>query len=110
VTNVMIHGIPYMALVYWYRLQKRGESPRLGLKQAVLPLAMVWALAFTEEMFWDRTVWHERDWLFGPSFQMPQGLETLIVPLLAVPQVTHYILDGFIWKRKASPKLDNPLR
>jgi hypothetical protein len=22
------------------------------------------------------------------------------VPLLAVPQLTHYILDGFVWRRK----------
>jgi hypothetical protein len=25
-------------------------------------------------------------------------LKQIIIPLLAVPQLTHYILDGFIWK------------
>ncbi|WP_288880196.1 hypothetical protein [Pedobacter panaciterrae] len=27
---------------------------------------------------------------------------TLLVPLLALPQSTHYVLDGFIWKLKSS--------
>jgi len=25
------------------------------------------------------------------------------VPLLALPQLTHYVLDGFVWKRKNNP-------
>jgi hypothetical protein len=28
------------------------------------------------------------------------------VPLLAVPQVTHYVLDGFIWRRKTNPEME----
>ncbi len=107
VTNVLIHGIPYMALVYWYRQQRRGERPRFGLQQVVLPLLMIWMLAYTEEMLWDRAVWHERGWLFGSAWQVG-GWEIVLVPLFAVPQLTHYILDGFIWKRRASPKLDSP--
>jgi hypothetical protein len=26
-----------------------------------------------------------------------------LVPLLALPQATHYVLDGFIWRRKSNP-------
>ena len=26
----------------------------------------------------------------------------LVVPLLALPQLTHYVLDGFVWRRSAS--------
>ena len=26
-----------------------------------------------------------------------------LVPLLALPQLTHYVLDGFVWKRKNNP-------
>lgn len=105
VTNVLIHGLPYMALIYWYRQQKRGEPARFGLGQVVLPLMMIWMLAYTEEMIWDRTMWHERSWLFGSTWQVG-GWEVLLVPFLAVPQLTHYVLDGFIWKRKASPSLN----
>jgi hypothetical protein len=25
-----------------------------------------------------------------------------LVPLLALPQSTHYVLDGFIWRRRAT--------
>jgi hypothetical protein len=46
VTNVIIHGVPYMVLVYWYRCKEQ-----------------------------------------------------------AVPQITHYVLDGFIWKRKSTRRL-----
>ncbi len=105
VTNVMIHGLPYMALVYWYRQKKRKEKPKLGWSQAVFPLLMIWLLAFTEEMLWDRVRWHERGWLFGTGWDV-ESWQVLLVPLLAVPQLTHYILDGFIWKRQSSPQLD----
>lgn len=105
VTNVLIHGIPYMALVYWYRQKQRGrETPRFKVSQVVYPLLVIWFLAFAEEMFWDRAMWHERTWLFGQPWDIGQ-LEILLVPLLAVPQLTHYILDGFIWKRQETPCL-----
>lgn len=106
VTNVLIHGIPYMALVYWYRHSRRkSDSGRFRSGQVVYPLLLIWVLAFTEEMLWDRSVWHERSWLFGSSWDVG-WLELLLVPLLAVPQLTHYILDGFIWKRRQTPDLD----
>lgn len=107
VTNVFIHGIPYMALVYWYRQKKKhaGQEPKFRPIQALFPLAVIWVLAFAEEMFWDRTMWQERSWLFGQAWDVG-SLELIVVPLLAVPQLTHYILDGFIWKRKQTPTLD----
>lgn len=107
VTNVLIHGIPYMALVYWYRQKKKKGSAQGGFRisQVLYPLLVIWALAFAEEMFWDRAMWHERSWLFGSPWDVGK-LEILLVPLLAVPQLTHYILDGFIWKRRETPNLD----
>ena len=107
VTNVLIHGIPYMALVYWYR-QKRlnnDRQPAFRWSQVLFPLVVIWLLAYAEEMFWDRAMWHERSWLFGSPWDL-SGFELLLVPLLAVPQLTHYILDGFIWKRRETPDLD----
>jgi len=108
VTNVLIHGIPYMALVYWYREKERcgeGEQPRFSIGQLLFPLGLIWFLAYAEEMFWDRAMWHERSWLFGSPWEVGSW-ELMLVPLLAVPQLTHYILDGFIWKRRETPKLD----
>ena len=60
-------------------------------------IATVWTLAFVEELLWDRVRWKERSWLFGPSWNVHEW-EWLLVPLLALPQFTHYALDGFIWR------------
>lgn len=99
VTNVLIHGIPYFVLVFWHSPPRRWPLWR-ALPVFVLSL---WALAYAEEMFWDRAVWHERGWLFGGAWT---GLPAeLLVPLLAVPQLTHYLLDGFIWKRRSNAQL-----
>jgi hypothetical protein len=105
VTNVVIHAVPYLVLVYWYGWMRNVESQpsvRHG-KTILIFLATVWILAFAEELLWDRFIWHERSWLFGLGWRA-ESWKWLIVPLLALPQLTHYILDGFIWKRKANPE------
>jgi hypothetical protein len=65
-------------------------------------LLTLWLLAYVEEMFWDRGVWHDRAWLFGSAWNL-ESLKVWLVPLLALPQLTHYVLDGFIWRRKNNP-------
>jgi hypothetical protein len=105
VTNVIIHGVPYFALIYFYARFRRETSGRVyrTLSQNwLIFLATLWALAYIEELFWSRAVWHERGWLFGPGWDWAEW-KMWIVPLLAVPQLTHYILDGFIWRRKNNP-------
>jgi hypothetical protein len=105
VTNVLIHGIPYFALIYVYsqfRRQTSGRVYRTLSQHWLIFLATLWALAYLEELLWHRGVWHERQWLFGADWDW-QGLKVYLVPLLAVPQLTHYILDGFIWRRKSNP-------
>ena len=105
VTNVIIHGVPYMALVYWYwRFRGTSGTPgRLSAGRAlILFLGTIWLLAYVEELLWDRTDWHQRSWLFGSPLPA-ENWKFLLVPLLAVPQLTHYVLDGFIWKRRKNP-------
>jgi hypothetical protein len=105
-TNVIIHGVPYLALVYWYW---RTRRPALSARHPWWPLigflATLWLLAYVEELFWDRGVWQERSWLFGEPWNV-QSWKWLLVPLLALPQLTHYILDGFIWRRRSNPTFD----
>jgi hypothetical protein len=106
VTNVVIHGVPYLVLVYWYGWVRRTDEPRPPVRHGrtiLVFIAVVWALAFAEELLWDRLVWHDRSWLFGPGWPAT-GWQWLIVPLLALPQLTHYLLDGVIWRRKANPE------
>ncbi len=110
ITNVLIHGIPYMVLVYWYRYRlPKLQSPTRGTaRSAQVPswamfLATIWMLAFLEEFLWDRAIWQERAWLFGPAWELSPRFHELLVPLLAVPQLTHYVLDGLIWRRRGNP-------
>lgn len=105
VTNVVIHGVPYLVLVYWYARAQRETAPRaykLMARGPVTFLLTLWLLAYIEEMFWDRGLWHERGWLFGPAWSI-ESLKVWLIPLLALPQLTHYVLDGFIWRRKSNP-------
>lgn len=106
VTNVIIHGVPYFVLVYWYwqrsALAREESQPRSRWQTIGVFIATLWVLAYVEELLWHRGVSLERDWLFGGWDW--SGLSGLLVPLLAVPQVTHYVLDGFIWKRRSSPE------
>jgi len=108
VTNVVIHGVPYFALIYWYgrsRLkQNAGRVFSIFAHGPAIFLISLWAIAYIEEMFWDRGVWQDRSWLFGSPWQIGT-FKLLLVPLLALPQLVHYVLDGFIWRRKNNPSL-----
>ncbi|MBX3188678.1 MAG: hypothetical protein KF819_16795 [Labilithrix sp.] len=113
VTNVFMHGIPYFALVFVQsraRAAVRTQAPSIGeriTKRVFLYLGVLWLIAFGEEMLWDRAVWHDRSWLFGEGWDVG-ALKLFIVPLLALPQLTHYVLDGFIWRRRANPAAFEP--
>lgn len=105
VTNVVIHGVPYFALIYVYTQVKRETSGRVYRALSsnwLVFLATLWALAYFEELFWHRGVWHEKQWLFGADWEWGR-LKMYLVPFLALPQLTHYVLDGFVWRRKNNP-------
>jgi hypothetical protein len=104
VTNVIIHGVPYFALIYFYAKSRRATATKFYRALSnnwIVFLATLWALAYIEELLWHRGVWHERAWLFGDGWNLSDW-KTYLVPLLAVPQLTHYVLDGFIWRRRSN--------
>jgi len=108
VTNVVIHGVPYFALIYVYaRLRRETTGPIYKTLSSnwLVFLATLWVLAYVEELFWDRGVWHDRGWLFGGEWEWGELVKIFLVPLLALPQMTHYLLDGFIWRRRGNPDL-----
>ena len=111
VMNVVLHGVLYFALLFQYARgrHREGGYGRLGwIVRAGLPgfFALLVGLAFLEEFFWDRMVWHEHGALFGgAAVNVPEAALIFLVPLLALPQATHYLLDGFIWRSKDDPKL-----
>lgn len=117
ITNVFIHGVPYMALVWVAggretvatRIDRRGRAP-LVLIVAAFYLLLA-ALAFGEEALWDRLVWHEHASLFGSGTMALNDFGLgLCVALLTVPQATHYLLDRWIWRvGRKNPKLAKQL-
>jgi len=109
VTNVLIHGVPYMVLLWLYSKRRfvGVRAPvQIGPAHAVLRvggvlafLALLWALAWVEEGWWDVLFWHERPWMtFGWRLDVDDRVIAWVMPLLTVPQATHYVLDGWIWR------------
>lgn len=98
--NVVSHGIPYLALVYFKELETTKIHWLKGIsntKKIVIFLAFLLLIAFLEEFFWEIFVWQEN---ITFNFNFSDNWQIILVPLLTVPQFTHYLLDGFIWKTK----------
>ncbi len=115
-TNVLSHGIPYMALI-WLSHSSKGlerkdrifsfslsRGRQLALTFVPLFLAVLVLLAYLEEGLWDGLIWREHLSIFGIFFDLPQihdaAILAILVPFLSLPQSTHYVLDGFIWRMK----------
>jgi hypothetical protein len=116
VTNVFVHGIPYLAFVWIYgRARWAGSDETIARvfrphfwPAYLLPLL---AVAWSEEWLWDRLRWHDHPGLFpGPAVDLSHLALALVVPLLALPQATHYVLDAWIWRvRRQNPGLQDHL-
>lgn len=102
-TNVISHGVPYMAMIWLYNGRKALASFAFS---PWLFLGGLFLLAYAEEGFWDAWVWKDHAGIFPWFAQswMPVADQALlwIVPLLALPQLTHYVLDGFIWRLRGT--------
>jgi hypothetical protein len=113
-SNVITHGIPYYALIWAYG-NRQTHLPNAGFAYVwpwlgklfrtpaiVLYAALLVALAYIEEGFWDGLIWREHLGLFRVFNSLPEidSSATLawLIPLLAVPQATHYLLDAYIWR------------
>ncbi|MBL7712074.1 MAG: hypothetical protein JNL13_06410 [Chitinophagaceae bacterium] len=109
--NVVSHGIPYMALVWIYsRKEVAAKGSPFGRSFSLLFslmgfLAVIFLLAYLEEALWDIFLWKEHQHIFGTyQPEVNEMLLCFIIALLAVPQITHYIIDGYIWKLKRQQK------
>lgn len=112
--NVISHGIPYMALI-WFFERKNHQQVKPGKnmlvqvtfgKYGILVFMLILILlAYVEEGLWDGFVWKEHTNVFSIFSSLPKVMDlnvlALLIPLLALPQSTHYVLDGFIWRKKA---------
>lgn len=112
--NVISHGIPYMALIWLYGRNQNDDSRKASLyfmdwigsifkKRFYFAfIGILIFLAYAEEAIWDALVWRDHSSLFIFSNYLPvirdHATLSWLVPLLALPQITHYILDAYIWR------------
>ncbi len=119
-TNVVAHGIPYMLLIFVYVQRKKEIKGVLlpPIKSLILVVSMVLTillLALGEEYFWDMWFYRENGQFFESWVAYPlSALENPIVQalgmaLLSLPQITHYILDGYIWKNNSKNPYLKPI-
>lgn len=115
-TNVLAHGIPYMALIWLYHHHPKKKTAFSGAKKYLetfratllshVPafLIFLFILAYLEEGIWDGFIWREHLTFFSAFKNLPEltdpALLAVLIPFLALPQSTHYVLDGFIWRIK----------
>lgn len=67
--------------------------------------------AYVAEGFWDAFVWCEHVRFFKPFGSLfpavdDRALLSLLVPLLALPQVTHSIIDAFVRRMRKERERD----
>ena len=120
ITNVVAHGVPYIALLIYYQHQKeqlRTQRAPAPWRWAAIILPSILLLAWLEEYCWDRWLFNERATFFGVLGDYSAALlqapwaQALAFGLLTLPQLTHYIIDGFIWRSNAhNPYLKAMLR
>lgn len=111
-TNVVAHGVPYIALtcIYKNHEEKQRQTARQWFSGAWLaaPVGLLVLFAYAEEWLWDGMVWREHASLFPGDLHLPQLQSAtwlaIVVPLLATPQLTHYLLDAVIWRMRAQPE------
>jgi hypothetical protein len=133
-TNMVAHGIPYLALIFFYVQRKKDlglvtpapatashtsppNTPRVfsssrAARNVALMFGFVLLIAFIEEYFWDMLVNRDKSAFFERVLSYPtQALDdsgfwtAFTIAVLSLPQLTHYILDGYIWKGPNNPHL-----
>ena len=114
--NVVSHGIPYIALIWIYGKNHGKISPHkkllgnisfrkfFSLKMLPFFIGSLLLFAYLEEGLWDGFIWTEHRTIFSFFHNLPtindKATLAWLVPLLALPQITHYVLDAFIWRLK----------
>ena len=116
VTNVVAHGIPYIVLVFFYVERKKtirrepgtslgGRFTRGFWIRVAAMSALILAFAMFEEFLWDMLLYRDYAVFFEALVDYPMAVvgsplaQAAALALLSVPQTTHYVVDGFIWKR-----------
>jgi len=114
ITNVVAHGLPYISLIYFYKIRKdeivaqQHFKISKKIKFLLILIGSILLVALIEEYIWNVFIYGEHLSFFNSI--IPYQFEELssnwaiilVVSLLALPQQTHYLIDGFIWKFNSS--------
>jgi hypothetical protein len=100
--NVVAHGIPYMALIWIHGRQKATVPFSFTVKGLSIFAGVLLLLAYLEESAWDIFVWKDHEQIF-PFLTQQDPLQhpvilSVLVAVLVLPQITHYVIDGVIWR------------
>ena len=112
----LFHGIPFMVMVGVYcRKRWAALPPSACTDRVVVLLTRQWylfvpcliSLALVEDVLWDVFVWQDyvpRLWdryfytVEGELPELDAFWTSVATAALSVPQIVHYILDGYIWR------------
>jgi hypothetical protein len=101
---IFMHSGTYVALVYkWGHGRWRDHPGRLaalfsGLGGGLAYVALLVGIAYVGESLADAFVRHAHGALFPlPHLDAPPALAVAVGALLFVPQVTHYVMDLYLW-------------
>jgi hypothetical protein len=111
--NMLLHWLNYLWIVYLSTKNKlkNGNYKTNKYIKKILSYWFFWfisillIIATTEEYLWDQFFRHERWDFWGNSFyDFSNNLNTYIlsaiIAILSIPQLTHYFLDWYIWRKE----------
>lgn len=109
--NILLHGLNYLGIVYLStknKLAKDEYETVIGIKWLIGSgfvsfYLILFFFALIEEYLWDQLFRFEQSTLWGTTFysitsSLPDFFYALIIWILITPQLTHYFLDGYVWR------------
>lgn len=116
--NVFLHWLNYLWLSYHSTLNKMAswEYKANKIIEKFIKKWFVWffiilfVIAIVEEYLWDQFFRFEVSELWWNTFyDLAQNTNiyifSIIISILTIPQITHYFLDWYIWKKDFNPKI-----
>ena len=100
---MLLHGIAYHGLVISSVTRRKSDWSKISrILLGIWVFLLVITLAYIEEFSWDQFVWREHANVFGDVFYTisTKDILPIIVAGLASIQLTHYILDRYIWRKE----------
>jgi hypothetical protein len=106
--NILLHGLNYYGIIIGSTYQNRNYGKLIQTMKnfwivflSITIISSLLLLGYIEEFFWDQFVWREKTIIFSDFFYniwYDQTILTIIVSILWSIQLTHYILDRYIWR------------